>query len=171
MEIPNVSVAGHLQLHQTCHPHPAVSQLRSPLPPVCSHLTLHSQPADHSRTLISCRQPTLTITQPTSLVSVLRPTVQAHHSGSTVYVSTVRNMLPSTTQLTRNTNPFYIGFIEGDIRICQGCRSILMDQFQHPPLTCVLHVLSATHFEMPLQSSELLERNNLPPTMDLNLQL
>ena len=37
-------------------------------------------------------------------------------------------MLPSATPTslsTPNTNPFYIRFIAGNIRICQGCRSIL----------------------------------------------
>ena len=105
-------------------PSGATSHPRSPLPSVSSQPTFHSQPADHSRT---CPQPTLT--QPSSLVNVLRPTVQAHHSQVvqciTPAVSTVGNVLPSTTQSAPNTNPFYIRFIQGNIRICQRCRSVL----------------------------------------------
>ena len=45
-----------------------------------------------------------------------------------LFLLCVGNMLPSATPTslcTHNTNSFYIRFITGNIRICQGCRSIL----------------------------------------------
>ena len=70
--------------------------------------------------------------------------------GQQVYVaapvSTVGNMLRSATPTppsTPNTNPFYVRFIAGNIRICQGCRSILRcadGSVPAPPFDlCVAH--------------------------------
>ena len=44
--------------------------------------------------------------------------------GSTM-ISASQNTSPSTCSIQPNTNPFYVRFIQGNIRMCQGCRSSL----------------------------------------------
>ena len=70
------------------------------------------------------------------VTQTITPVITLHQpvllQGQQVYVgapvSTVGNMLPSATPTslsTPNTNLFYIKFIAGNIRLCQGCRTLL----------------------------------------------
>jgi len=76
-------------------------------------------------------------------MSLFQLQVSEMYYASLKAASKVGSTFPSAPTVVPNVNPFYVWFVEGNIRICQGCKSS-----QHPLLIFVLHVLNGAHFGM-----------------------
>ena len=91
---------------------------------VCCSTSLwsHSQSHSHSASLL----PSTAMLQQTASTSVLHhQQVRPSQYNARFYSPILPSQMTWTSHQVPNTNPFYLKFITGNIRMCQGCRSIL----------------------------------------------
>lgn len=128
--------------------------------PVFQPVTSAVQGCGHSSVRVSTSAPCSSAVTPSSpFQSSAVPSANVFHSAvvgqinlpsqlgnaTTVITSTPGTCSQSAVQSTStnlpNTNPFYVKFIQGNIRICQGCRSTLRSQdgsIPNPPFDVII---------------------------------